>query len=310
MRTVFLGSPPFATPSFSALLRRAEPPVALVTAPARRAGRGRAEAENPLVPLAEAAGVPVLRPESARAPAFLRALAACAPDLAVVVSFGQLLDQAFLELPRHGCVNLHASLLPRWRGASPIQAALLAGDTVTGVCVQEIVLALDAGPVLAARELPLAPRASAVELTPRLAELGADLLGDFLDRIGDGPLPPGAPQDESRVTRCRKLLREHARLDWSRDALELDRVVRAMSGWPVAHTALPDGTPLLVHEASPLFEGASAAPGTILRAGPELLVACGGGDLSLERLQRPGKAPLAAAEFLRGVPLRAGEVLA
>ncbi len=308
MRLVFLGSPPFATASFAALCRREEKPVALVTAPPRRAGRGRREAPNPLVELAEQAGVAVLRPASARDPEFLREFAALRADLGVVVSYGQILTQAFLDLPRFGCVNIHGSLLPRWRGASPVQAAILAGDAQSGVSLQKVVRELDAGAVLAERALPLGPRARADELAPALAELGAALLTDFLDEVGDGPLPAGTEQDEARVTHCRKVKREEARLDWSRPAAELDRVVRAMSGWPVAHAELPGGGELRVHEAE-VVDGAGA-PGELLAAEGELRVACGAGALRLLRVQRAGKVLLSAEEFLRGAALSAGERLA
>ncbi|MBC8329351.1 MAG: methionyl-tRNA formyltransferase, partial [Planctomycetes bacterium] len=277
MRLVFLGSPPFATASFEALCARSEAPVALVTAPPRRAGRGRRQAESPLVLLAEEAGVPVLRPESARDPEFLQAFAALEPDLGVVVSFGQLLVQDFLDIPRFGCVNLHGSLLPRWRGASPIQAALLAGDQATGVCLQKVVLALDAGAVLAERRVPLGPRATAAELAPRLSRLGAELLTAFLDQVGEGPLPAGAEQDESRVTVCRKLKREHARIEWAATAEQLDRQVRAMAGWPVAFAAAPDGPELRVHEAVGAGPGTAAAPGTALESDDGLGIACRAG---------------------------------
>ncbi len=311
MRLVFLGSPPFATASFAALCQRRERPVALVTAPARRAGRGRKQAENPLVGLAEEAGVPVLRPRSARDPDFLREFAALQPDLGVVVSYGQILTQEFLDIPRFGCVNVHGSLLPRWRGASPVQAALLAGDQQTGVCLQKVVRELDAGAVLAERPMLIGARTSAVELAPRLAELGAHLLADCLDEYGDGPLPAGREQDEGRVTVCRKVKREHARVDWSQSAEQLDRVVRAMAGWPVAHAESPDGAELRLHEAqvSGSFLQSAPDPGTILEADARLVVACGDGALELTRLQRPGKAPLEVAEFLRGSSLRAGERL-
>lgn len=284
--------------------------MVLVTAPARRAGRGRREAQNPLVVRAQAAGIPILRPERASDPGFLVDLARFRPDLGVVVSYGQLLRRELLDLPRFGCINLHASLLPRWRGASPIQAAILAGDERTGVCLQRVVLELDAGPVLAARETAIGPRETAAELAPRLAELGAELLRDFLDGIGAGPLPPGRPQDEEAVTVCRRLKRSSARIDWTRSATEIDRLVRAMAGWPVAFTTLPDGEELRIHAGEPEARGSREAdPGTILGVEAGITVACGEGVFRIQRLQRPGRAVLAAAEFLRGRTLRPGEIL-
>jgi len=251
-----------------------------------------------------------LRPESARDPAFLDALRAVAPDLGVVVSYGQILCAAFLELPRLGCINLHASLLPRWRGASPVQAALLAGDEQTGVSLQKVVERLDAGPLLAARTVPIEARETAPALSARLARTGAGLLAGFLEEIGDGPLPEGTPQDEARVTTCRRLRPEDGNLDWTADAEAVDRRVRAMAGWPWARACLPDRTPLRVTAGRPLPDrphGAEA--GRILSLDDGMDVACGTGVFRIERLQRPGKRELPAAEFARGARLDPGQIL-
>lgn len=303
MRIVFIGSPPFATEAFDKLLARSERPVGLVTAPDRRVGRGRKEAANPLAVAARRERIPLLQPEKASEPGFLREFAALRPDLGVVVSYGQILREEFLTTPREGCINLHASLLPRWRGASPIQAAILAGDRLTGVCLQRVVAELDAGAVLARRETPIGPRETAPELFARLATLGAELLSDFLDDLGDGPLPAGDQQDPEAVTVCRKIRKQQAQVDWEQPAVEVDRLVRAMAGWPVAETALPEGGPLKILAGTPLEEeeaGRDAPAGAVLEAGPRLVVRCGRGCFRIERLQRPGKAPLDAAEFLRG----------
>ncbi len=281
-----------------------------MTAPPRLSGRGRREARNPLVAEAEAASIPLLRPESARDPAFLDALRTLGPDLAVVVSYGQILSAAFLELPRLGCINLHASLLPRWRGASPVQAALLAGDAHTGVSLQRVVERLDAGPVLAARTVPIGARETAPALSARLSQTGAELLAGFLDETGEGPLPGGSPQDEARVTTCRRLRPEDGNLDWAASAEAIDRRVRAMSGWPWARAHLPDRTPLRVTAGRPLPDrqhGAEA--GRILSLDDGLEVACGTGVFRIESLQRPGKRELPAAEFARGARLGPGQIL-
>ncbi len=286
--------------------------MALITAPDRPAGRGRRARANPMAAVARERGLPVLQPERASTSEALDAFRALAPDLGVVVAYGQILSPEFLAVPREGCINLHASLLPRWRGASPIQAALLAGDPVTGDTLQRVVPELDAGPVLARRETPVGPRETAPELAGRLAELGAALLTEFLDEIGDGPLPPGEPQDPAAVTRCRRLRREDAWITWSVSANEVDRRVRAMAGWPVAEARLPDGEPLKVHAGEPLELPArvpAPEPGTILDLEGGLLVACGRGGFRATRLQRPGRRVLAAGEFLRGCPLRPGQVL-
>jgi len=312
LRLAFLGSPPFATPVFEAVLAAGHEIVGLVTSPPRRAGRGRQQAGNPLVSLAEAHALPILRPESARDATFQQTFAAWGAELGLVVSYGQLLDQAMLALPTHGCLNLHGSLLPRWRGASPVQAALLAGDAVTGVSLQQMVLALDAGPVLAERRTAIGPRETGPELFARLATLGAAFLADFLQQLAaEVLLPAGEPQDESAVTTCRKVRKEDGLVDWSASAGSVDRLVRAMAGWPCAQTTLPDGSGLKIHAGYVEGEALSSspAPGTILAASPALTIACGEGAFVIEELQRQGKARMAAQDFLRGSKLAAGEAL-
>ncbi|MDP6850719.1 MAG: methionyl-tRNA formyltransferase [Planctomycetota bacterium] len=298
MRLVFAGSPPFAVDSFAVLLAQDEPPVALVTTPPRRAGRGRKEVANPLVEMAEAAGVPTLRPEKASKPDFLDELAKLEPDLCVVVSFGQILNQSFLDIPKLGCVNLHGSLLPRWRGASPIQAAIQAGDTETGVCLQKMVLALDAGAVLAESKLSISPRETAPELFARASSAGAELLVKFLNEMKDGPLPKGCEQNENQVTVCKKITSSDALADWSISAEEMDRRVRALTGWPCLRATLPDGEELKIWEAE-ITEG-EGEPGTVLAADGEFVISCGSGALRLLKVQRPGKSAMTSREFLRG----------
>lgn len=330
MRTVFFGSPPFAEPSFRALLEGGLKPVALVTAPPRRAGRGRKEVPNPLVALAEEHDVEVLRPARARDADFLEALRALAPELGVVVSYGQILPAELLAIPRQGCINLHGSLLPRWRGASPVQAAILAGDEESGVCLQRVVEELDAGPVLAERRVALAEDERADELFQRLAWLGAELLVEFLGTLGDGTLPEGRPQEESAVTACRKVRPPDGVIDWSASAQHVDRLVRAMWGWPWARTHLPEGPEVRILAGQPVesvpvpgADGLSASPpdavpqastlapvpGEVLSRDGGLFVTCGDGIYRVDRLQRAGKAALDAADFLRGARLRVGDRL-
>ncbi len=282
-----------------------------MTAPPARAGRGLAEAANELAAAAALRGLPVLQPASARDPAFLQHFSALRPDLAVVVAYGQILTRAFLAVPRLGCINLHGSLLPRWRGASPVQAALLAGDADTGVSIQRVVEALDAGAVLAARRLAIAPQEDAPALAARLAELGAHALREFLDALPDdlAALPAGATQDPAQVTICRKIRKEHAVLDWSRPAAAVDRFVRAMAGWPGARATLPAGGTLLIHRGAPELGPTRAASGTVLRADADLAVACGDGAYIVAEAQREGRARLSAAELLRGARLRPGDRL-
>ncbi|KAA3611574.1 MAG: methionyl-tRNA formyltransferase [Planctomycetota bacterium] len=317
MKTVFLGSPPFALEPFRALLQSGHPPAALITAPPRRSGRGRKTAQNPLVKLAEAHGLPILQPVSAKDEAFLQAWRDLEPDLGVVVAYGQILSPQFLAVPTWGCINLHASLLPRWRGASPIQAALISGDSQTGVCLQKVVPALDAGAVLASASLSLAqgPADSPEQawtsprLASALAEMGASLLVDFLEKTQDGPLPAGQEQDPEQVTLCRRLRKEDGWLHWGRSSEEVDRQVRALLGWPDAQTALPDGTALKILEGKPCFGEHAAAPGEVLSTQAGLEIACGGGSYQVFRLQRAGKAPMDAEAFLRGHSLPPGSRL-
>ncbi len=311
LRLAFLGSPPFATPVFAAMVEAGFKIAGLVTSPPRRAGRGRKKVVNPLVELAKAQGIPVLRPESARDAAFQQDFAAWQADVGVVVSYGQLLDQALLDLPAQGCVNLHGSLLPRWRGASPVQAAILAGEEETGVSLQQMVLALDAGPVLAERSTPIGAREEAPELFARLAGLGADLLVEFFREIENsrGGLPRGKPQDESAVTVCRKVRKEDGVVDWSQSAEDMDRFVRAMASWPCAQTQLPNGDGLKIHRGHVVDEAPDGAPGTIVALEPALLVACGNGCFALEEVQREGKGRMVASDFLRGTSLAVGEII-
>lgn len=306
LRTVFLGSPPFAVPSFRALVEGGLAPCGLVTAPPRRAGRGRKEIENELVTIAEQRGIPVLRPDRADDPEFLAAFAEWKPDLGIVVAYGQILRRALLDIPREGFINVHGSLLPRWRGASPVQAAILAGDEVSGVSVQRVVEALDAGAVLAEREVALSPTERGDELFARLGEVGARCLAEFVASVGEGPLPAGVEQDEKVVTHCRKIRRLEGVVDWKRSAVEVDRLVRAMYGWPWAQAVLPGGVAVRLLEGQPV-EGASNEPaGTVLGLDGGIHVATGEGVYRIDRLQRTGKAELQADEFLRGTPIEAG----
>jgi methionyl-tRNA formyltransferase len=251
--------------------------------------------------------LPVLRPVSAREEGFLDAFEALRPDLAVVVAYGQILTRRFLDAPRLGCINLHGSLLPRWRGASPVQAAILAGDARTGVCLQRVVEELDAGAVLAARETPIGEEEDAPQLAARLAALGAELVKEFIGALDlAAGLPPGREQDPALVTRCRKVRKEHGALDWRAPAEEIARRVRAYAGWPCARTVLPGGGALLLHRGTALAQAASAPPGTVLHADDELVIACGVGAYRILAAQREGRARLDAREFLRGTRLEPG----
>lgn len=270
-------------------------PVAVYTQPDRPAGRGRRLQPSDVKRYASDAGLPVNQPESLRDDAAYEALAALAPDLIVVVAYGQILDARVLALPRLGCVNVHASLLPRWRGAAPIQRAILAGDHRTGVSVMRMEAGLDTGPVWLARDEPIAPDDTAGALHDRLAALGARALIDALPAIEAGT--PPVPQPVDGVTYAHKLTKDEARLDWSKPAAELERQVRAFDPWPVAHTTLRDGEVLRVWRAS-VVPREVAAPGTVVAANKDGVdVTTGDGALRLLEVQLPGGRRIPAREF-------------
>jgi methionyl-tRNA formyltransferase len=314
-RIVFFGTPEFAVPTLAALAAAGRTPVAAVTQPARPAGRGGQVAEPPVARWALAHGIPVLQPERVRAPGSLAALGELAPDVAVVVAFGQIFPPDLLALPPLGCVNLHASLLPRYRGAAPIQAAIAAGERTTGVTTMRMEAGLDSGPILLQEELPIGPRETAGELGARLAALGARLTVETLARLARGELA-ARPQDGALATYAPRLTRASGEADWSLPATALFDRLRAYTPWPGMASALR-GKPVKIVWGEPLDGGAGpgdaaaggAAPGTVLAVGDgRLAVACGGGTaFGVERLQRPGRPPRAAADFANGERLRPGE---
>jgi methionyl-tRNA formyltransferase len=295
LRTVFMGTPEIAVPALRALARASEL-TCVITQPDRPAGRGHQLQEPPAKAAARALGIPVWQPETMRG---AEAHAALGCDLVVVLAYGELLRQAVLDRPLHGCVNLHASLLPRWRGASPLQAALRAGDARTGVTVMRMVRALDAGPVYLQRELGIAAAMTLPALHDAIAELAAQALGEFL---AAWPPPAPTPQDEAGVTLCRKLLPADGRLDWRLPGAELERWVRAYTPAPGCWSETTDEKPLRLRilALAPCPGASEAAPGTVARAGDDLLVACGDGAVRLTRLQVAGGTPQGAREFLNG----------
>ena len=307
MRVIFFGTPEFAVPALDAVAERFE--VALAVAqPDRPKGRGRALAAPPVKDAALARGIAVLQVESPNAPSALYALKSLAPDLFVVVAYGAILSRELLAVPKLGAINLHASLLPRHRGASPIQAALLAGDAVTGVSIQRIVAELDAGDVLLSRERPIGPRETAGELLDALAELAGAAAVEALDQLADGRAR-FEPQDPARVTVARKLTKAHGRIDWSKGAWELERFVRAMTPWPGARCSDASGRELTVLAARVYDEGEApgAQPGELIAADNRLVVACGRGVLELLQIAPAGKRPMSGADYLRGARLEQGQ---
>ncbi|WP_372017849.1 methionyl-tRNA formyltransferase [Pseudoxanthomonas sp. 10H] len=297
MRIVFAGTPEFAVPSLRAAARQHEV-VAVYTQPDRPAGRGRGLAASPVKLEAVARGIPVLQPESLRGAEPRQALRELAPDLMVVVAYGLILPRAVLAIPTHGCWNVHASLLPRWRGAAPIQRAIQAGDAETGVGLMQMEAGLDTGPVLLEQRTPIGPEETGGQLHDRLADLGAQVLADGLGLLRAGLRPQPQPQPEDGITYAHKLDKAEARLDWGRPAEELARTVRAFNPWPVAE-GMVAGERLRIHGAVAIEAGHDAAPGTLLAAGRDGIdVACGRGALRLRVVQREGGRAITAADWL------------
>jgi len=297
MRLAFMGTPEFAVPALRALHAAGHDIAAVYCQPPRPAGRGQAVRRCAVQVAADALGLEVRTPPTLkRDPAAQASFAALGLDAAVVAAYGLLLPEPMLAAPRRGCLNLHASLLPRWRGAAPIQAAILAGDAATGVTIMQMEAGLDTGPMLLAASLPITDTATAAVLHDELAALGADLI---LRALAEHPAP--VPQPAEGVTYAAKLTREDGRLDWTQDAAALARRVRALNPWPGTFFTLA-GAPYKVLAAT-VADG-SGAPGTVLDEA--LLVATGTGALRLTRLQAPGRAPLPADAFLRGRLVPAG----
>jgi methionyl-tRNA formyltransferase len=305
---IFAGTPDFSVPSLRGLLDAGHQLAAVYTQPDRPAGRGRKLTASPVKRVALDAGVPVYQPPTLRDADAVDMLRDQAPDLLVVVAYGLLLPKEVLDVPPLGCVNVHASLLPRWRGAAPIQRAIIAGDTETGVSIMRMEAGLDTGPVYLVRRLPIDPRETGGTLHDKLACLGAEALVEALPGIADGSLSP-RPQEDALATYARKLSKEEAVIDWNQSAMEIDRLIRAFDPWPVAQTAFSGGT-LRLWAGEPSDTAApNLPPGSVIgqsRAGIE--VATGDGVLRITRLQPPGKRPMSAADFLNARRLD-GEVL-
>ena len=301
LRIVFAGTPGFAVPCLRAAAGRGEV-VAVYTQPDRPAGRGRQLAPSPVKIEALARGLPVFQPENFKSAEAREALRALQPDLIVVVAYGLILPQSVLDIPRLGCWNVHASLLPRWRGAAPIQRAIEAGDTESGVCLMQMEKGLDTGPVLLSLATPITPEDTGGSLHDRLAALGAEVLADGLKLVRAGMRPVPQPQPADGVTYARKLDKAEARLDWSLPADVLANRVRAFDPWPVAEAELA-GERVRIHAARALDIDSGREPGTLLAATRDGLdVACGRGSLRLLRVQREGGRPVAIADYLNARP--------
>jgi methionyl-tRNA formyltransferase len=295
LAVVFAGTPEFARASLEAISASRHRIAAVFTQPDRPSGRGRRVVAGPVKSRALALGLTLAQPATLREGGAAE-IAAFAPDVMVVVAYGLLLPPAVLAVPRLGCLNLHASLLPRWRGAAPVARAILAGDAVTGVSILRMEAGLDPGPGMLRRETPIGRRETAGELEARLAALGADAIVEALDALAEGRAT-FEPQDGARATWAPKLAKAEARLDWREPATLLDRRVRAMNPWPVAETTL-DGEQLRIHAAETVPAGAGAAPGTVLAVDAAgIAVMTGEGALRLTRVQLPGRRVIGAAEL-------------
>ena len=297
MRIVFAGTPEFAVPCLRAAANKAEV-VAVYTQPDRPAGRGRGLTPSPVKLEAVQRGIPVLQPENFRSALSKQALRALKPDLMVVVAYGLILPQSVLDIPVHGCWNVHASLLPRWRGAAPIQRAIEAGDSRSGVCLMQMEKGLDTGPVLLSQETAIDPQDTGGQLHDRLSALGAQVLADALGLLRATIILPPQPQPEVGVTYAHKLDKAEAKLDWSLPAVVLANKVRAYNPWPVAE-AIVAGERLRIHEAIALSPAWAAEDGSIVAASKSGIdIACGDGGLRLLRVQREGGKVITAADYL------------
>ena len=300
-KVIFAGTPAFAVASLKAIVGADVLLCAVLTQPDRPAGRGKQLAASPVKQFATDHGIPVMQPATLRDDAAVAEIAALEPDIMVVAAYGLILPQRVLDIPRAGCLNVHASILPRWRGAAPIQAAMLAGDTETGTCLMSMEAGLDSGPVYVSQTVSIGEHETAGELHDRLATVGAELLVAHLGNIVGGELTP-TQQIESQATYAPKIKTDHAEMHWHRPATELDRLVRAYNPVPGAWFMLDDAR-IKCWQAQ-CCAGVDAPPGTVVRVGhSDIVVSCGDGALKLESLQRPGKRAVTATELAAQVEL-------
>jgi len=304
LRIVFMGTPDFAVPTLTEIIGQGHEVAAVYTRAPKPAGRGLEERKSPVHLVADRFGIPVFTPKSLRGEAEQADFASLDADVAVVVAYGLILPQAVLDAPRDGCLNLHASLLPRWRGAAPIHRALMAGDAETGVMVMRMEAGLDTGPVAMAERIAIAPDWTTGDLHDRLARLGADLMVRALAALSRGGLR-AVPQAEQGVTYAAKIDKSETRIDWSRPAFEVHHHIRGLSPFPGAWCEMQFGGKIeRVKILRSTLAAGSGAPGAVLD--DQLTIACGEGALRLVELQRAGGKPLQAAEFLRGAAVAVG----
>lgn len=299
MNIIFAGTPEFACPSLQALLDSSHKVVAVLTQPDRPAGRGQQLQASPVKQLAQKYDLPVHQPTTLRDASVQKMLAAYQADVMVVAAYGLLLPTAILEMPKHGCINVHASLLPRWRGAAPIQRAILAGDQKTGVTIMQMNIGLDTGDMLAKRECIIDSHITAAMLHDQLAQLGAHALLPVLDTLAAGNAVPGEPQDESSACYATKLTKAEAIIDWQQSTVAIDRCIRAFNPWPVAQSQLAKMTVRIWSAHIATTQITHASPGTIVQADRNgLQVATGDGVICIDTVQLPGKRSLPVADVL------------
>ncbi len=304
MKIIFAGTPQFAASALAALLQE-HLVVAVLTQPDRPSGRGMHLTASPVKQLALQHGVPVLQPGTLKTEAAQRDIAALDADVMVVAAYGLILPPAVLQLPRHGCLNIHASLLPRWRGAAPIQRSILAGDEETGITIMQMDEGLDTGDMLLKRACTIAADDTAETLHDKLAALGAQAITEALQDLERGTLHPER-QDAQLATYAAKLTKSEAQLDWSQDAAQLERAVRGYYPFPVAQTVFGDTSVKILRAGTAAVT--AATPGTVIAVEKDaIIVACGSGALALKVLQRPGAKALPVAQFVQGFPIRAGD---
>ena len=307
MRVVFFGTPGFAAPTLAALLESSHPVIAVVTQPDRPRGRGQQVRPEAVKSLAEQRGLAVLQPARLRDEEFLKAFRSLEPDLAVVAAYGRILPSELLKMPRLGFINVHGSVLPRWRGAAPVHRAILTGDRTTGVTIMQVVPALDAGPMLAAAETEIGRDETSAELESRLALLGATLLVSMIDRLAKGPVV-ATPQDERLVTYALKLERNESRIDWARPAEAVHNQIRGLQPWPLAAALLRGRRVSLLRSQVVSVSPGETEPGRIVSLDADgIVVGTDPGAVRITSLQAEGRQVLPAREFLRGARINAGD---
>jgi methionyl-tRNA formyltransferase len=302
MRIVFAGTPDFAVPPLAALVHSGHEIVGVLTQPDRPAGRGRQLSTSAVKEFALENALPLAQPRTLRTPEGRADIVAWKPDVMIVVAYGLILPPEALEIPKHGCLNIHASLLPRWRGAAPVQRAILEGDSETGVTIMQMDPGLDTGPILLQRALPISETDDSVAMLEKLAAIGAPALLEVLTDIESGSVA-ARPQPASGATYAKKIEKSEARIDWTRSAIEIDRRIRAFRPWPIAETT-HRGEQVRVHRAQVLsgFVQTARPPGAILGLRDDLLlVACGDAVLGIAELQRAGRRSMTAREFANGL---------